>query len=196
MLQHWRARFLIHGPILKRGKKKWNSRYMALIRPVPGASKHLNPVGSMYYFKNAKRFMAQASSGGATSVDVARLFAPPPPGKEVPKELTLAGYRVEPRADKWHTPSGSFGFLVVDDKGAEYLVAVKSRTQRDLWVSALDSTIHAAEARAEVEEDKEVAREHKAVDAVFGGGLGGASAQQPCGSAQPGGGASGVVTAS
>ena len=50
---------LIHGPILKRGTKKWNSRYMALIRPVPGASKHLNPVGPMYYFKNAKQFMAQ-----------------------------------------------------------------------------------------------------------------------------------------
>ena len=162
---------VIHSIMHKRGKMKWNKRYMVLIRPIPGASKlalkHLNPVGSMYYFKNAKQFVAQASRGGATSVDVARLFAPPAPGKEVPKELALAGCHVEPRSDKWPTPSGTFGFLVVDEKGVDYPFATDSGTLRDLWVNALDSTIHAAEAR---EEEAEFARRQAAADAAFSGG--------------------------
>jgi hypothetical protein len=110
---------VIHSNVSKRGKLKWNSRYTVLIKP-KGAqfAPHHNRTGSLFYFKHAKQFMKQASQngGGSVSVDVARLFAPPVKGKEVPKELALQKCRVEGNCDDWSTPAGTFGFLVVDDK--------------------------------------------------------------------------------
>jgi hypothetical protein len=127
---------VIHSSMFKRGKMKWNQRYCVLIKPRDA------PGGHLFYFKHAKQFMKQASSGGSVSVDVARLFAAPAAGKEVPKELSLLNCRVEPNAEVRSTPTNSFGLMIVDEKGTEYPFATDSNQMRTQWVAGLDSVMH------------------------------------------------------
>jgi hypothetical protein len=69
---------VIHSNLYKRGKMKWNQRYSVLIKPLAAEGK-----ASIFYFKNSKQFMKQQKSWGQSVLDVARLFDPPAPGKEV-----------------------------------------------------------------------------------------------------------------
>jgi len=131
----------MHSSMYKRGKLKWNQRYSVLIQPLPGR-RNGKQVGSLFYFKKASQFTKQASSGGSVCVDVARLFASPQLGKEVPKELELANCRIEPRADGWSTPANTFGFLVVDSAGVEYPFATDSNQMRNTWIQALEKLLY------------------------------------------------------